>query len=618
MTKHLFALLMVSAVACSSTNGNSGSGGSKGGGGTSATGSGGAASGSGGASSGTGGQASGGVVGTGGTATTGSGGSAGRNGAGSGGVAQSGGTTGGGGRAGATGGTAGGGRSGGGSNGSAGSSASGSGGAMSSGGAGGSLPGDTSNSVLERNKHPSRDGHFIQPTLTKAMAATMAPDADFKATFTGNTWASPVFLEKGPGGKGLFFAVTYDNNVFALDETTGAVVWMKNIGAPATGNIGCGLGGSTPSPLGILSTPVIDEASGTIYVAGAIGGAQGTTANILTALDVMTGAVKTGWPVDLTAKVGAANFDPKIHIQRSALSLVNGIVYVAYGGFVGDCGNYHGRVVAVKASDPTQVASWAAGGQAEGIWPAGGLASDGKDIFAVTGNVMPRTGTRVDSESVFRVSGMATVTKTDAKNFFTPSTAAAMDSSDADMSSSNTVYFSVPGATPSNFVTAFSKDGNMFMLDAANLGGTGKPAAQLMLSSGSMSLYAIPTVYTTPTGVFMAVATDGGAKCPTGGGRSLMGISIPAGSPPVPTVSWCATVSGGTAAISTTTDGKTDAIVWILSGSKLYGYDGATGTAIFSGGTGTCANVRKWTSPIAVKGRIVVMGDGHMCSWSPH
>ena len=50
----------------------------------------------------------------------------------------------------------------------------------------------------------------------------------------------------------------------------------------------------------------------------------------------MTGAVKTGWPVDLTAKVGATNFDPKIDIQRSALSLVNGIVYVAYGGFVGD------------------------------------------------------------------------------------------------------------------------------------------------------------------------------------------------------------------------------------------------------------------------------------------
>ena len=96
-----------------------------------------------------------------------------------------------------------------------------------------------------------------------------------------------------------------------------------------------------------------------------------------------------------------------------------------------------------------------------------------------------------------------------------------------------------------------------------------------------------------------------------------MGISIPAGSPPAPTVAWCATASGGSAAISTTTDGKTDAMS-DHGRTKLYGYDGATGTAVFSGGTGTCTNVRKWTSPIAVKGRIVVNGDGHLCSWSPH
>jgi hypothetical protein len=28
--------------------------------------------------------------------------------------------------------------------------------------------------------------------------------------------------------------------------------------------------------------------------------------------------------------------------------------------------------------------------------------------------------------------------------------------------------------------------------------------------------------------------------------------------------------------------------------------------------------VRKWTSPIAVRGRIVVAADGKLCSWSPH
>ena len=49
----------------------------------------------------------------------------------------------------------------------------------------------------------------------------------------------------------------------------------------------------------------------------------------------------------------AASFDPKIHNQRSALSLVNGILYVPYAGYVGDCGSYQGRVVAVSTSNPT-------------------------------------------------------------------------------------------------------------------------------------------------------------------------------------------------------------------------------------------------------------------------
>jgi hypothetical protein len=55
-----------------------------------------------------------------------------------------------------------------------------------------------------------------------------------------------------------------------------------------------------------------------------------------------------------------------------------------------------------------------------------------------------------------------------------------------------------------------------------------------------------------------------------------------------------------------------------MGNGKLYGADGDTGATVFGGGTGTCDNVRRWTSPIAVNGRIVVGGDGHLCSWSPH
>ena len=35
-------------------------------------------------------------------------------------------------------------------------------------------------------------------------------------------YASPLFLESGPGGKGVFLAVTANNDVFAIDAVTGA------------------------------------------------------------------------------------------------------------------------------------------------------------------------------------------------------------------------------------------------------------------------------------------------------------------------------------------------------------------------------------------------------------
>src|SRR5688572_7107972 len=53
-------------------------------------------------------------------------------------------------------------------------------------------------SVLERNNHPSRDGHFLQPTLSKTAAANMALDASFAATYTGAVMGGPLYFNGGP------------------------------------------------------------------------------------------------------------------------------------------------------------------------------------------------------------------------------------------------------------------------------------------------------------------------------------------------------------------------------------------------------------------------------------
>src|SRR4030095_35997 len=119
--------------------------------------------------------------------------------------------------------------------------------------------------------HETRDGHFIQPTFTFQNTFTrMRGDTTFVATFSGEVLGSPLYMEDGPAGKGAFFVATTSNDVYAFDETTGAVVWQQSIGpAPLATGVACG----NMTSFGIISTPVIDAASRTIFVAGGVGDA---------------------------------------------------------------------------------------------------------------------------------------------------------------------------------------------------------------------------------------------------------------------------------------------------------------------------------------------------------
>jgi hypothetical protein len=467
--------------------------------------------------------------------------------------------------------------------------------------------GATGNSVTTRNNHETRDGFFIQPTLTKTMAAKMALDTTFAAAFAGNMWAAPLYLENGPANKGVFFAVTLSDMVYALDEATGAVVWMHSIGtAPGNGFAGCG------NTSGITSTPVIDAATRTIYVAGVVNGAAGV-AHQIHALSVDTGDEKAGWPVDVATIKGngTMSFHAAAYNQRSALSLVNGILYVGYGGHVGDCNDYHGWVVAVNTATPTMTAAWATGGQGEAIWAAGGMASNGDGVFAVTGNANGGGATHLDSEEVVHVTGMAQVNRT--TGIYYPGNWRSMDQADLDFGAVSPVVITVAGATPATMVAATSKDGHFYLLNPANLGGMAGHLVDLQIAGSGMSIRAAQAAYVSTMGVHV-VMNASNVNCPAGMNGGIVSVLVSPGAPASAKVAWCA--GGGQSPIATSTDGKNETIVWNYNGG-LKGYDGDTGAAVASP-TGNCGNVRAWTSPIAVKGRIVVGADGKLCSWSVH
>ncbi|HXI58880.1 MAG TPA: hypothetical protein VNO55_22590 [Polyangia bacterium] len=482
-------------------------------------------------------------------------------------------------------------------------------------GAGGTpaLPADTGQSVLERNKHSSRDGHFVQPKLTHAASASMTLDAGFNATYKGATWAVPLYMEDGPNHSGAFFVATIGNDVAALDETTGATIWTRNLGAPY---MGAPCGGSY-NLVGIFGTPVIDATSRTIFVTAT----TGPTLNyVVHALSVDDGTERPGWPIDTS--VGTNGFPAGKHNQRSALSLVNGILYIPFGGHYGDCNPYQGRVLAIDIKTPTKTGLFTTKGDRGAIWAAGGLASDGNGVFVVTSNGsnathQPDDPSGGDSEAVFRLTGMAAIDRS-AANYYYPARWKAMDQADNDFGSNSPVYIQVPGATPASYVVATSKDGHMAFLDSQHLGGMEGHVVDLDVAQNGMSIHTAAASYTTAKGVYVTISTDGGAHCPpgSGGGRVIMGVRVEVAAGKIaPAVAWCAPSSSVTSPIATTTDGHSDPIVWYVSGTTLTGVDGDTGKPV-ANASGACAGVMRWTSAMAAKGRIVTGGSGNLCSWS--
>ncbi len=482
------------------------------------------------------------------------------------------------------------------------------------------LPAQTSQSVLTRAKNNQRTAHFVQPSLTLASvgSAKFGPDATFNgaAKFTGSMEAVPLFVAGATVGTGMFIVASHgggNSYITALDETSGATLWSRNLGA--SGN-------------GVRSTPVIDAASGTIYTA--FDATTGTLHHEVHAISIANkGAEVAGWPVNVTNIKSANNdtfgsFDVGKMIQRGALSLVNGVLYIPYGGVYGDGPPYKGFIVAINAANPGTTGAWSASGDRSGLWQAGGLASDGTSLFATTSN--GSDATHKDSEEVVRITGMGTSTHA-AKDVFFPSYWKTWDGTDNDFGSSSPALLQFSG-TCQSLLVAPSKPGHLFLLDPANLGGGdgSTPLRDFVVANQANPggeykvFYAAPTAYISASGVHVAVEARTDAKCPNNQtGDQLMSIKLDmTTTPATPTVAWCAPVSGGEdrhSPISTSTDGVSNAIVWFVAGGALKAFNGDTGASLYSAAT-PCGNVQKQTTPIAANGRVVVGADGKLCSYS--
>ena len=264
------------------------------------------------------------------------------------------------------------------------------------------LPINAQVNVTQYHNHASRDGLYVDPAFTQSASANLVRDTNFDGTISGNVFAQPLYIEGGPGGRAMIIAVTESNNVYALDAVDGSVIWERNVGPPVSANdLECTLF----DPMGITGTPILDLASRALFLDAMITPDGGTTKKqLILSLNVDTGDINPGWPVDVeeTATYNGINFTAAIQQQRPTLGIVGNILYVGYGS-MRDCDLFHGWLVGVPINNPASVTAWAAATSGHGgaIWGVGGIASDGANPFVTTGNGWTG-GTWDGSEAVIR------------------------------------------------------------------------------------------------------------------------------------------------------------------------------------------------------------------------
>ncbi|MEK7314842.1 MAG: LamG-like jellyroll fold domain-containing protein [Candidatus Eisenbacteria bacterium] len=304
----------------------------------------------------------------------------------------------------------------------------------------------------------------------------------------GLPFSSPVYAANveipSQGSHNVVYVATEHNSVYAYDADglSTAPLWHVTFLGPGVTTVPCadtGECGDIPNEIGITGTPVIDPATGTLYVVAKTKEGPDTYVMRLHALDIATGAEKLGGPVTIQASVpgtgigssgGVLDFLPLRQLQRPALLLENGIIYVAFASH-GDWQPYHGWVIAYDATTLQQTFAHCVTPDAEGagIWQSGGgLATDAEgNIYFATGDgtFTADVGGRDYGDSVVKLSPSGAVL-----DYFTPYDQLVLDQQNIDLCAGGVLLLpDQPGPRP-HLLIAAGKNATVYLIDRDNMG----------------------------------------------------------------------------------------------------------------------------------------------------
>jgi hypothetical protein len=440
----------------------------------------------------------------------------------------------------------------------------------------------------------------------------------FSYSVTGQVYAQPLYVSNlaipGKGTLDVVFVATMNNDVYAFnaDSDSGpgeGLLWHVNLGPAASVPsvyIGDRYGPDhdTTPQVGITSTPVIDLSNGTMYVDAFTNDVPGQDiySHHIHALNITTGADEMT-PMLVAASVPGngvggngttVTFSASQQLQRVALTLLDGVVYVGYGAFA-DTDPYHGwvlgfnesnlQLVSVMNTSPNLLSGGSDNPGESGIWQSGaGLSSDGTHLFFVSGNgdfdntvgdygdsvveIAPDSSTQANPELTGYGVGV--------DQFFTPYNQLALANADADLGSGGSMILPTqPGANPDEMIAA-GKQGTIYLINRDGMGGysssTNNDIQEVSLGHGEWGspAYFNGSIYYHAVGDVLkrfSLMSNG------------MLSAAPAASGAI-----AYTSQGGTPSISS--DGTANGIAWDVnwdaSNQVLYAYDATTLTELYS------------------------------------
>src|SRR5215472_2410672 len=179
--------------------------------------------------------------------------------------------------------------------------------------------------VLTQHNDAARAGAQLHETLLQPSNVTPTTFGRlYERHVDGQIIAQPLYVSNLPipnsGLRNVVYVATRANTVYAFDaddtdpDPTHGLIWSQPVTVETAGPVPH-MCSETVGPMGITSTPVIDRASGTLYLV-----ARKSDGSIwLHALDIATGAPKSGTSgaVRITASYNGLNFDQSLELNRA-------------------------------------------------------------------------------------------------------------------------------------------------------------------------------------------------------------------------------------------------------------------------------------------------------------